>query len=380
MAALGFSGKRPPLGTVIGTVQEINVFPGKSMRAVSKTHVKINANGLQGDRLFMVVDLRKVPMTQRQIPDLARIQVDHINDESKQVIRLVHPDYENDLRLDLNSILAASSQKSGSFTVDLHGIKSQCVVLSEAANAWISTVLNKPGQLHLVTMMSSGEHNNNNEVVRKAYLSATHLVMPHLEKFDGMYLSDLAPISLTCTASLAKVNEHATEIVDMTRFRANIVVDTGSGEQAFLEDHVLKLEIGDNNAGRSLRTIGPTFRCVIPSVNQETGEAGFRKNLKTAEPISTLKRLRSGGLRFGITGFLPTDMGGSGSLAPLFGLYMGVDSQQSTLDIKVGDKVRVTEYYPAPSAVSSLFAGSGSHWFILFLAIFILLCLHFFQF
>lgn len=84
----------------------------------------------------------------------------------------------------------------------------------------------------------------------------------------------------------------------MDRFRSNIVMEccgTNMKDLGFIEDWFERIEIGNVK----LRIIGPTFRCVIPTVDQATGEAGFRKNIRNAEPIKTLKSVRSGGLRFG---------------------------------------------------------------------------------
>lgn len=75
------------------------------------------------------------------------------------------------------------------------------------------------------------------------------------------------------------------------------------------------------------------------------GEAGFRKNLRNAEPIATLKHYRSGGIRYGMAGLLPTSMGGSRSLAPLFGVSMGTETAESVGEIKVGDQIEILSYY-----------------------------------
>jgi len=119
---------------------------------------------------------------------------------------------------------------------------------------------------------------------------------------------------------------------------------------AFLEDHIRTLQIGS----LVFRVLGPTFRCVIPTVDQTTGEAGFRQNrsksstnnsLRQAEPIATLKQFRSGGLRHGWTGFAPVTMGGSQSLAPLFGIYLGTEESDAMGKVvSVGDPIRILEY------------------------------------
>ena len=79
-------------------------------------------------------------------------------------------------------------------------------------------------------------------------------------------------------------------------------------------------------------------------ITQGAGEAGFRKNIREAEPIATLKKHRSGGLRYGLTGMLPVTMGGSKSLAPIFGVFLGVQNESDTAEIKLGDKFIVQQY------------------------------------
>ena len=75
------------------------------------------------------------------------------------------------------------------------------------------------------------------------------------------------------------------------------------------------------------------------------GEAAFKKRLRTAEPIATLKRYRPGGLRNGFSGLLPITMGGSRGLAPLFGVFMGTETAEATGEIKVGDQITVLSYH-----------------------------------
>jgi hypothetical protein len=92
---------------------------------------------------------------------------------------------------------------------------------------------------------------------------------------------------------------------------------------------------------------------VIPSVDQETGEAGFVQNIKETEPLQTLRRLRSGGVRYGVTGLLPMTMGGSRGWAPLFGVYVGTEGFTSSQSIiKEGDEVVVNSYRNPPSVLA----------------------------
>jgi uncharacterized protein YcbX len=73
----------------------------------------------------------------------------------------------------------------------------------------------------------------------------------------------------------------------MRRFRPNLVVD---GCEPYAEDSWQKLRIGD----LTLRVVKPCSRCVIPTIDLETGKKG-------AEPLKTLAgyRMRENKIYFG---------------------------------------------------------------------------------
>mmetsp|Transcript_24043 Transcript_24043/g.44604 ORF Transcript_24043/g.44604 Transcript_24043/m.44604 type:complete len:390 (+) Transcript_24043:47-1216(+) len=324
---LRFNGERPALGKVIGKVSEVNVFPGKSMAACSLERCKVTSAGLHGDRLIMVVSKTMVVATQRSIPQLSQI----VAKVSQNLVTLSLPELPP-----LNLNLSIVDRTSDAVTIDLHTIKAPCVDLGDAAAEWINGALTK-----LCGKTKSGYRvfTLTKEENRKVYNSPARLLMENARSFDATLLSDLAPITFTSEASLLALNEAATKPVPMDRFRTNIVASIDR-ELAFLEDHVKVIQVGS----QTFHAIGPTFRCVIPSVDQATSEAGFRKNIRKAEPIATLKRLRSGGLRFGLSGLLPTSAGGSKSLAPLFGIYLGCERDDSSGEVSIGDPIRVVEY------------------------------------
>ncbi|EDX16048.1 GD19688 [Drosophila simulans] len=74
------------------------------------------------------------------------------------------------------------------------------------------------------------------------------------------------------------------ETVD--RFRANIIIDTGS---AFEELTYKALSIG----GIQFQVEGPCQRCDMICINQRTGE-------RSPETLTTISRLQKGRMRFGI--------------------------------------------------------------------------------
>ncbi|MBF8295225.1 MAG: putative Fe-S protein [Bacteroidetes bacterium] len=79
--------------------------------------------------------------------------------------------------------------------------------------------------------------------------------------------------------SLEDLNARLAVPVPMNRFRPNLVID---GTSAFEEDTWRSLQIGSV----SFRVVKPCARCTVPTVNQDTGEAG-------KEPIRTLSTYRT---------------------------------------------------------------------------------------
>ena len=349
------NSKRLLLGRIIGRVSEINIFPGKSMAACPVKKCQVSNAGLQGDRLIMVVKVSKfskVVATQRMLPQLSQIKA--TVDEANTGVTLSlpgSPSFEGSCYLDLTKVDNIS--EASAVVIDLHTIKARCVDLGDEAATWITNALTKLCEGSATTIPKTGYRifTLAPKELRKVYHSPAGLLIEDARTFDATLLSDLAPITFTSEASLLALNQVATKAVPMDRFRTNIVANIDDPDLAFLEDHVQTLQIGSHMIFRSM---GPTFRCVIPSVDQATGEAGFRKNLRQAEPIATLKRLRSGGLRFGLSGLLPTRSGGSKSLAPLFGIYLGVDHADSSGEVAVGDPIRILEFKSEPGLVAQL--------------------------
>ena len=114
---------------------------------------------------------------------------------------------------------------------------------------------------------------------------------------DVVSFADGFPVLLAAEESLADLNDRLTqrsaEPVPMSRFRANIVVQTGAAP--FAEDSWRTVQIG---SGASFRVAKPCARCAVITVDQSRGE-------KTgAEPLATLAAYRrdkeTGGVLFAV--------------------------------------------------------------------------------
>ena len=84
--------------------------------------------------------------------------------------------------------------------------------------------------------------------------------------------------SLISQASLDDLNSRLDSPVPMNRFRPNLVVE---GCEAFAEDSWKKIRIGEI----IFRIVKPCSRCIIPSINIETG-------IQEKEPVRTLIEYR----------------------------------------------------------------------------------------
>jgi uncharacterized protein YcbX len=90
---------------------------------------------------------------------------------------------------------------------------------------------------------------------------------------DGM------PYLIIGQSSLDELNSRLESPVPMNRFRPNLVF---SGGEPFLEDQLRKIQIGSV----PFQIVKPCARCVLTTVDQDTGEKG-------KEPLKTLATYRT---------------------------------------------------------------------------------------
>ncbi|MBS1506154.1 MAG: MOSC domain-containing protein [Bacteroidetes bacterium] len=95
---------------------------------------------------------------------------------------------------------------------------------------------------------------------------------------ENVSLADAYPFLIIGEESLADLNHRLNEPVPMNRFRPNFVF---SGGDAYAEDHWKNFSIGKNKFAAVKRCA----RCVLTTVNQNTGEKGV-------EPLATLAGYR----------------------------------------------------------------------------------------
>ncbi|XP_075100639.1 uncharacterized protein LOC107802513 isoform X2 [Nicotiana tabacum] len=174
----------------------------------------------------------------------------------------------------------------------------------DEASKWFSNYLGKPSRL-----------------VRFNEVSESRPTDPNYAPGYKIKFNDVYPFLLISQKSLDTLNEQLKEPVSINRFRPNILVD---GSEPFCEDLWKDIKIGEN----TFRSTELCYRCKVPTINQETAEAG-------SEPSETLMKFRSDKI-------LKTNKKPQGRI--YFGQNLVcVDSlsQEKRKTIKVGDPVYV---------------------------------------
>jgi uncharacterized protein len=234
-------------------LQDIFIYPIKSLIGIRLTEAKVEEKGFQYDRRWMLVDQSGRFVSQREFPILALLQV-QLLDEGLLVFVKKMPEQQLFIPFDLaegpeipvviwdDEVIGKVVSKSvGQWFTDFLGFEVDLVVMPEATRRKVDP-----------------RYAVNGESVSFA---------------DGM------PYLIIGQSSLDELNSRLEFPVPMNRFRPNLVF---SGGEPFLEDRLRKIRIGQVE----FQIIKPCARCVLTTVDQETGEKG-------KEPLKTLASYRT---------------------------------------------------------------------------------------
>ena len=228
-------------------ISSLHVYPVKGLRGISVSSAKVEVEGLQFDRRWMIVDEDRRFLSQRELPAMARIDCE-ISDE----------------------LLHMSTPEFGtcSFPVGMRGEKGEATVwsslceveyLGELVDVWISEVLERPVRLVRLT---------GDRVRQREDTEADFTVS----------FADGYPILVVGTASLQSLNQRLDDPIPMNRFRPNIVIESN---EPFVEE-TWKLASGDEVELSFVRRCG---RCLVITTDQETGQ-------RSPEPLQALASYR----------------------------------------------------------------------------------------
>jgi uncharacterized protein YcbX len=234
-------------------LSEIWIYPVKSLGGIRLKASEVEENGLRFDRRWMIVDENGVFLTQRVITKMALIKVGL---SMHGLVLANRKDPLNELIIPFDPITAEP------VAVSVWDDTVEAVTVSDEANAWLSSQLNK--NVRIVMMPESTRRPADPRYAKHG---------------EAVSFADGFPFLLISQGSLDDLNARLPEAIEMKRFRPNFVV---AGTGPFSEDSWKSIRIG----GLQFDIVKPCARCVLTTINPETGEKG-------AEPLKTLASFRN---------------------------------------------------------------------------------------
>lgn len=221
-------------------------YPVKSLQGVALRQGEVDRRGLRWDRHWMLVDSNGRFVTQRQRPRMALVHVQLDN----QRLRLSAPGMD-ELELPVVS--------SGRDEVEALIWNDRCMAASSGAEAahWLSRFLD--AEVRLVYLPQDRVRSLDPRYARPE---------------DQTGFADGFPFLLVSEASLEDLNRRMGRTLPMRRFRPNLVV---SGCTPYGEDRWRRIRIG----AIEFRVVKPCSRCIITTVDPETGARDGHEPLRT---------------------------------------------------------------------------------------------------
>ena len=231
-------------------LSEINIYPIKSLGGIRLKSAKVFEKGLEHDRRWMLIDDDNEFMTQRIYPKMALFKLSILNDQ----FSITHTTDSINLSFTHSFIDAPIKAKIWDDVVDVFEV-------SATYSKWFSD------RLQMNCRLVSFPEKHSRLVDERYQINHEHVS-----------LADAYPFLLIGEQSLADLNSRLKDPVPMNRFRPNFVF---RGGDPFAEDHWKKFSIGKTK----FAVVKPCARCVLTTVNQDTGEKGV-------EPLLTLSQYR----------------------------------------------------------------------------------------
>lgn len=341
---------------MVGTIEEILVYPIKSGHRVSVPSAVLTPTGLQYDRAWCVVDLEgtRFPereyISQRKLPKMATVVPTFSADgatlhiDAPGMSRLSVPtaeaDYASNAPVKVECCGVSTTGGGGWHLGAIDGFSA-----GDDAARWFTEYLNRPevvksskppAKYALVRSMTSSVRPVHTFAGPKQQLETFDHRSADVRDDDAIRYQDFAPLLLTNKRSVDHLNEMmTTRNYPIYPFRGNLVVD-GDGP-AWDEETWRDFSVG----GTKFRFLKECPRCSVPGRDQKTGEFHFK-----------------GGGFDGVTGKLlhvqntlkkafPAKADDDSWLSwkgPFFGIYIAptLPPQDARVTISVGDEVTVS--------------------------------------
>ncbi len=241
-------------------LSEIWLYPVKSFGGIRVDRWRVDEFGLHMDRRWMVVDSEGHFMTQREYPQMALIRPTLCTGAEGISLALQHPDHG------VFEVPSAALDHPR-VKVKVWSDRVQASPIGKEVDHWISEAIGVSSRLVWFP----------DDVMRQVDTR-------YGQKGDRTAFSDGFPLLLIGQGSLDDLNRRLPQPVPMCRFRPNLVVN---GAGPFAEDSWRQIRIGEV----SMRVVKPCSRCIITTVDPETGKYTGK------EPLRTLASYRRRGNR-----------------------------------------------------------------------------------
>ncbi len=262
------------------------VFPIKSCAGISVQQAVLTVTGLAHDRAWMVVDADGEMVTQRELPRMALVQPELVHSVTGLAELVLYASGMAALHLPLTTdggFVQAANQSASpeALTIQVRVWDDQVPAFDMGAEAskWLTEFLGSSlGPLRLVRF---------DETHPRASSAKWTQGLTSLNQF-----SDGFPVLVASTASLdelnARLQDQGQAVVDMRRFRANVVlsnVEASSGHaiqavplNAHDEDRISTMTIHTQAAdthseAAQLTPVKPCPRCPIPNIDPDSAQS-----------------------------------------------------------------------------------------------------------
>jgi hypothetical protein len=232
----------------------IFIYPIKSLGGVSVESAVAEERGLQHDRRWMLVDESGKFLSQREYPQMALFSVSILENR----LLVTHKKSNSSINIPFQN------QTKEILKVKIWEDACSAAKISNESDEWFSDLLGI--KCTLVYMLD-----DERRIVDKKYVDE--------EKIVGF--ADAYPFLIIGQSSLDDLNSKLRALIPMNRFRTNFVF---TGGVPFAEDNWKDFNIGDVH----FKAVKPCARCVVTTINQETGERNY-------EPLQTLSYYRKVG-------------------------------------------------------------------------------------
>ncbi|OUR67652.1 hypothetical protein A9Q77_09950 [Marinomonas sp. 42_23_T18] len=265
----------------------IHIYPVKSIANISLDSSQVRYSGLFDDRRYMLVLANGNFITARTFPILTQVKPHY------EAGRLTLTYQENQISLHCEQFSQEYKK------VKIWGTYVDAQVCGEVYNTWFSQLVGKD-----VELVYFGDKS------QRVIDSGPEQPIAFAEGY---------PFLIASKASLAALQKICPEKVNLTQFRANLIIDDC---EAFAEDTWQRFKIGDV----IFESVKPCIRCTLTTIVPETGEFNPQ-----GEPFKTLKDFR----------FLNQKGKDKG---PTFGMNLIALNEG---EIKIGDTLEVLSYREA---------------------------------